>query len=114
MDDVVADIDYSSVISKYDKYCKNGGKRSLEERKKEYKICLLRGEVKDALGAPGTSPPQPTVKFELLTKNVTIFLGYMAKMRRDNGGLLKPGAYASFRSSLQYLFFHYKYDVPSR
>jgi hypothetical protein len=57
MDDVVANIDYSSIISKYDKYRKNGGKKSLEERKKEYKICLLRDEVKDALGAPGTTPP---------------------------------------------------------
>jgi hypothetical protein len=115
MDDVVADINYSSTISKYDKYRKNGGqKKSLEECKQEYKICLLRGEVKDALGAPGTTPPQPTVKFELLTKDITIFLGYIAEMRKDNGGLLKPGAYASFRSSLQYLFFRCKHDVPSR
>jgi hypothetical protein len=114
MNDVVANINYSSVISKYDKYHKNGGKKSLEERKKEYKIRLLRGKVKDALGAPSTTPPQPTVKFELLTEDVTLFLGYIAEMRRDNGGLLKPGAYASFRSSLQYLFFRYKYDVTFR
>jgi hypothetical protein len=86
----------------------------VEQLKKEYKIRLLCGKVKDALSAPGTTLPRPTVKFDLLSEEVKIFLGYIVEMRRDNGGLLKPGAYASFRSSLMYLFFRYKYDVPSR
>ncbi|KAL7502104.1 hypothetical protein ACHAXN_000178, partial [Cyclotella atomus] len=114
LDDIVADVDYFSVISKYGRYRQNGGKKSLEDRMRDYKISLLRAEVKEALGVPGTAPPQPTVNFDLLTQDINIFLTYIAEMRSENGGLLKPGTYASFRSSLSFLFFCYKYDISSR
>ena len=73
---------------------------------------LLREEAKHALGTPGTPPHRQTIKFEVLENNIDIFLEYLTTMRKQNGGLFKPGAYSAYRSSFTYLFHRYKY-LPS-
>ena len=108
LDDISAEIDYSSIDSGHSKYRRRGGKLSKEERRKQYRIKLLRDEVKDALGPAGTTPTTPTVKFEELQADLDIFLKYLTEMRKTNGGLFKPGAYAAYRSSFVYLFSRYK------
>ena len=80
----------------------------------EYRVKMLRGEIWDALGVPGTDPPTQIIKFELLEADVDCFLEFMASIRKKNGGLvLKPGAHQAFRSSFTYLFHRYRY-IPSR
>lgn len=110
LDDAIAEIDYSTVISRHRRYRRSGGKKSLEQRKMDYKVQLLRDEVKDALGTPGLPPPQRTVKLDDIQQDVKIFLGFLTECKKENGGLLRPGAYTAFRSSFMYLFYRYRHE----
>ena len=47
LDDVKAEVDYSAVEAQYRKYKKNRGKKSLTERKEDYKVALLRNTISD-------------------------------------------------------------------
>jgi hypothetical protein len=105
LQDTVTEIDYSDVEQRYRRYQRNGGKKSLEQRKADYRIELLRVHVADALGTPGTNPPRQTVNLELLEHNdINAFLNYITTVRKPNNGLFKSNGYTSFRSSLTYLF----------
>jgi hypothetical protein len=114
LDDIIAEIDYSHVISKHGRYRRNGGKKSLEleRRMLDYKIQLLRNKVlKDALGTPGMTPNHLTVKLVDIQSDVDIFWAFLSEIKKENGGLLKPGGYCSFRPSFMYLFHRYQHDV---
>ena len=108
-----SNIDYSPVKKQFRRYCKNHGKKTLQQRKDEYRKDLLRDEISNFLGPPGTTPPRGVVQFEAVDANVDIFVEYLTACRKKNGRILKPGSYTAFCSSLTYLFFRYKY-VPSR
>ena len=113
LEDIDAEPDYSSVIASFRKYRKNGGKKTLEERKQGYRLYLLRKHISHGLGEPGLRPRSRTVDLNALESNVDVFLEYCTNERRTNGGVLKGQSYASFRSSLTYLFRRYNH-VTSR
>ncbi|KAL7524621.1 hypothetical protein ACHAWF_001023, partial [Thalassiosira exigua] len=113
LEDIDTEPDYSSVIASFRKYRKNGGKKTLEERKQGYRLYLLRKHISHGLGEPGLRPRSRTVDLNALESNVDVFLEYCTNERRTNGGVLKGQSYASFRSSLTYLFGRYNH-VTSR
>lgn len=113
LNDADAHVDYQVPSHSHTAYRRRGGNKSLEVRMREYRMKCLRVEAKTALGTPGMPPPHPTVRFELLEGDVDCFLNFISSIRKENGGLLKSGAYTAFRSSFTYLFHRYKY-VPSR
>ncbi|KAL7542442.1 hypothetical protein ACHAWF_007176, partial [Thalassiosira exigua] len=107
LEDIDAEPDYSSVIAK------NGEKKTLEERKQGYRLYLLHKHISHGLGEPGLRPRSRTVDLNALESNVDAFLEYCTNERRTNGGILKGQSYASFRTSLAYLFRQYN-TVTSR
>jgi hypothetical protein len=113
LNDADAHVDYQVPTHSHTTYRRRGGNKSLEVRMREYRMKCLRVEAKKALGTPGMPPTHPTVRFELLEGDVDCFLNFISSIRKENGGLLKSGAYTAFRSSFTYLFHRYKY-VPSR
>eukprot|EP00986_Skeletonema_menzelii_P003934 scaffold1286_cov91-Skeletonema_menzelii.AAC.1 len=114
LDDANAEPDYSDVVSRHPQYVRRGGKKSLDERKEEFRQSLLRDVISDALGNPGTTPNQQVVDFDALTANADVFVTYLTtELRKADGGLNKAGSYLSHRSSLVYLFRRYRY-IPSR
>ena len=84
-------------------YVRRGGKKSLDERKEEFRQKLLKQVISDALGPPGTTPPRQVIDFDAFTADVDIFVDYVIKIRKDDGSLNKAGTYAGHRSSLSYL-----------
>ena len=112
LDDISAEIDNSTVKARHRRYARTGGKKSLQQRKEDYHIDLLRTEISSFLGEPGTAPPRQVIHFEALEGNVDAFMNFITAMRKENGGLMKSGSYASLRSSFTYLFRRYRY-TPS-
>ena len=113
LDDATADIDYSSVQRQFWCYQKGGGKKTLQERKADYRDAIIRDVISEFLGEPGTTPPKNVLDLNALVANVDIFVKYLTDAHKGNGGLLKDGSYASNRSSLTYLFPRYQH-VSSR
>jgi hypothetical protein len=74
LDDII--IDYSPIINRHSRYRRNGGKKSLEERRQEYRIKVLRAEISAWLGTPGTTPVGDVVNFPALVSNLDVFLDY--------------------------------------
>ncbi len=111
--DANAEPNYSDVVRCYPEYVSRGGKKSLDERKEEFREGLLKEVICYALGAPGTPPRRQVIDFVAFTADVDIFVDYVTGIRKDDGALNKARSYASHRSSLGYLFAHYRY-VPSR
>ena len=111
MDDVDADIDYSTVKAGHRKYKRHGNK-NLEQRKIEYREKMLRLEIKDALGEPPKSK-RPTINFAEFCRNLEIFLTYITdECRKQDGGLHKAVTYTGQRSSLGFLFRRYSVPPP--
>ena len=113
LDDATADIDYSLVQRQFRCYQKGGGKKTLQERKADYRKAIIRDVISEFLGEPGTTLPKNVLDLNALDANVDIFVKYLTDARKGNGGLLKGGSYASHHSSLTYLFWRYQH-VPSR
>ena len=109
LDDANAEPDYSDVERLFPIYVRRGGKKSLDERKEEFRQKLLK---RDALGPPGTTPPRQVIDFDAFTTDVDIFVDYVIKIRKEDGSLNKAGTYAGHRSSFTYLFRRYKYFPP--
>lgn len=114
LDDINTDPDYSAVEEQYPKYKKNKGKKSLAERKEDYRVQLLRDCISHALGQPGTVPFARTVDFDALRSSCDLFVSYLCSCRRANGGILKKAAYTGIRSSLTYLFRRYRELIPAQ
>lgn len=114
LDDINTDPDYSAVEEQYPKYKKNKGKKSLAERKEDYRVQLLRDCISHALGQPGTVPFARTVDFDALRSSCDLFVSYLCSCRRANGGILKKAAYTGIRSSLTYLFRRYRELIPAK
>ena len=112
LDDANAEPDYSEVERRYPEYVRRGGKKSLDERKEEFRQNLLKQVISYALGAPGTTPRQQVIDFVAFTADVDIFVDYVTEIRKDDGSLNKAGTYAGHRSSLTYLFRRYRYSPP--
>jgi len=112
VDDANAEPDYSEVERRYPEYVRRGGKKSLDERKEEFRQNLLKQVISYALGAPGTTPRQQVIDFVAFTADVYIFVSYVTEIRKDDGSLNKAGTYAGHRSSLIYLFRRYRYSPP--
>lgn len=112
LDDINTEIDYGPINRGHSRYIRHGGKKTLPQRRYDYRMKLLREEANHALGTPSTTHHRQSIKFEVLENNVDIFLEYLTTMRKQNGGLFKPGAYSAYRSSFTYLFHRYKY-LPS-
>lgn len=110
--DANAEPNYSDVVRRYPEYVSRGGKKSLDERKEEFREGLLKEVICDALGAPGTPPRRQVIDFVAFTADVDIFVDYVTGIRKDDGALNMARSYASHRSSLGYLFARYRY-VPS-
>lgn len=106
--DVDVSIEYMEIYNTHRRYQRNGGKKSLEKRKEDYRASVLRDTVAEALGPPGTTPPTQTVKFAELENDLDVFLEYLTSLRKKTGALFKPGGYASLRSSFTYLFHRYR------
>ena len=53
LDDVKAEVDYSAVVAQFNRYRKNGGQKSLAQRKEDYKVALLRNTISESLITPG-------------------------------------------------------------
>lgn len=113
LDDVNADPDYTDIVRRHPQYVRRGGKKSLNERKEEFRIELLKDVISDAIGSPGTSPSQQVIDFDAFTEDADVFVDYLTQLRKADGALNKAGSYLSHRSSLKYLFRRYKY-TPSR
>jgi hypothetical protein len=114
LDDVDAEIDYSTVVSSHRRFQRNGGTKTIEERKAERRIKVLRDEIAEFLGPPGLRAPRPTVKLLELESRMDVFLKFVTSIRkRGTDKLLKSGAYCSFRSSLTYLFRRYRH-IPGQ
>jgi hypothetical protein len=114
LQDIDAEIDYSTVVSSHRRFQRNGGTKSIEQRKAEYRIKVLRLEIASFLGTPGLRPTRPTVKLPELEARMDVFLSYLTSVRkRGTNKLLKPGGYGSFRSSLTYLFHRYRH-IPGQ
>jgi hypothetical protein len=74
-------------------------------RAKGYEESILRGHIKECLGAAGHPPDGPTVLFDGTTAEV--FAEYLCAKRKHNGCLLRPGGYKGMRAGLSYLFRRY-------
>ena len=77
LDDINTEPDYTPIEQRHAKYVKNKGKKSLEERKEEYRMGLLKDGIASALGEPGTTPNQRTVMFDALRDNYDVFVSYL-------------------------------------
>eukprot|EP00804_Cyclotella_cryptica_P020114 CCRYP_020133-RA/>CCRYP_020133-RA protein AED:0.24 eAED:0.24 QI:0/0/0/1/1/1/2/0/687 len=104
LDDANAGIDFSPVELQFHRYRRNGGKKSLEERKADFRQDILRNVISSFIGEPGTTPPRDVADLPALKANVDIFIKYVTDTRKENGGIMKSGSYASFRASFTYLF----------
>jgi len=113
LDDINTEPDYTPIEQRHAKYVKNKGKKSLEERKEEYRMGLLKDGISSALGEPGTTPNQRTVKFDALRDNYDVFVSYLCSCRKEGGGLLKKTSYTGMRSSFTYLFRRYRELIPA-
>jgi hypothetical protein len=102
LQDTVTEIDYSDVQQRYRRYQRNGGKKSLEQRKADYRIELLREHVADALGTPGTNPPRQTVNLQLLEHDIDAFLKFITTVRKPNNGLFKSNSMAQCTQQTQH------------
>ena len=107
--DADMEIDYSHLEARHRRYIRQGGKKSLEARKEEWRIILLKSVVKGYLGPPGTSPPRRAFVLDALTSDVKIYMNYIADKVKADGSLMKPDVYKGYRSSLTYLFTRYRY-----
>ena len=109
---VIENVEYSPLM-RTGKY-KYKGKKSLTERKVNHLKDLCRKAIDGFLGRAGAAPPHDTVKLVRLTEgdNYKIFVKYLAKRRKKNGGLMKPSLYKGYRSSLSFLFFRYGIAKP--
>jgi len=82
----------------------------LEQQKADYRDKLLRDEIADALGAPGTTPSRSTVDFDALNNNIRVFVQYLTEecRKEDAEGnkvvVQKETSYTGQRSSLTYLY----------
>lgn len=112
LDDLVAEIDYSGVESQFRKYRKNGGEKSLDQRKEDFKTKLIRGAIGDRLGVPGLQPTGATICFDALEESPDLFIKYLTECRREDGGILKDKFYTGFRSSLTFLYRRYRRTIP--
>ena len=113
LDDVKAEVDYSAVEAQYTKYKKNKGKKSLAERKEDYKVALLCITIIESLGAPGTPATTATLNFDALEQNGDIFIEFLTEnCRKADGGIMKDAVYKGFRSSLTYLYRRYRRTMP--
>lgn len=127
LDDIKAGIDYSDLVSSHRHYCQKG-KKTLQQRKNEYRIKLLRSEIGSALGVPGSRPPRRTVDFQAFTDydadrgnppdpNISatgpdIFMEYVSSKKKSDGGVVKGRVDLGYRSSLTYLFKRYRVVIP--
>ena len=114
LDDINAEPDYSVIISRHAKYRRNGGKKTLADRKEECRRKLLRDHICYVLNDPGMVPRGRTVKLDVLEQNVDVFVKYLTITRKDDsidGDLLSAKSYLGFRSSLTYLFRRYRYTT---
>ena len=108
LDDINTCIDYSGVEKQYRR-----GKKSLDERKEDHRIELLREEISDAIGEPGTTPSRRTIDFNALNKNINVFIEYLTnECRNEDGGIQKGTSYTGQRSSLTYLYRRYRETQP--
>lgn len=106
-------IDYADLEKKHhSRYLQNGGKKTLHQRKKEYRVKLLCDVVGGFLGKPGTKPPRRAFDLAALSSNADVFLQYIAEKMKADGSIMKPDVYKGFRSSLTYLFNRYDFKVP--
>ena len=113
LDDVTTEVDYTSVEQQYRQYKKNGGKKSLDQRKAEYLVGLMKAEICDALGDPGTTPNRPTINLDVFNENITIFIEYLTtECRNVDGGIQKETSYTGQRSSVTFLYRRYKAVQP--
>ena len=109
LDDVDANVDYSNLQSKHRKY---KGKKTLSQRKIEFRAKALRIEISDALGEPPGSN-RPTVNFSEMTKDIGVFLAYLTEVcRKEDGGLHKAVSYTGQRASLGFLYRRYDQTQP--
>ncbi len=90
------------------------GKKSVEERKNVYLFQQLRDKVAEYLGTPGSTTNKKTVIFDQFVADPKIYVDYLAKRRKGNGGLMKPSVYKSYRASLSFLFWRYEFQVPEQ
>ena len=103
------EIDYSHLKARHRRYIRQGGKKSLEARKEEWRIILLKSVVKGYLGPPGTSPPRRAFVLDALTSDVKIYMNYITDKVKAGGSLVKPDVYKRCQLSLTYLFTRYRY-----
>ena len=112
--DINTEVDYTDVESKFPAYVRRGGKKTLAERKEEYRISLLKEHISYALNDPGMVPRQPTVNLAALCDNVDVFMHYITTQRKEGeDNLMKAKTYSGYRSSLTYLFTRYR-ALPTR
>ena len=109
LDDVAAEIEYSIVENRHRRY---KGKKTLEQRKVDFRARTLREEIKDALGVPPGNNRR-TINFDELNKDHDIFLKYLTEVcRKEDGGLHRAVSYTSQRSSLTFLYRRYNETQP--
>lgn len=108
LQDIIETVDYDTMLSR-----KYRGKKSVEERKNVYLFQQLRDKVAEVLGTPGSTTNKKTVTlFDQFVADPKIYVDYLAKRRKGNGGLMKPSVYKSYRASLSFLFWRYEFQVP--
>ena len=58
LDDTTTDVDYSPVQHQFHRYQKGGGKKSLQQRCRDYREGIAQDVISEFLVEPGTMPPK--------------------------------------------------------
>ncbi|KAL3790976.1 hypothetical protein ACHAWO_000136 [Cyclotella atomus] len=72
---------------------------------------LLRAEISSFLGPPGSTPPRQTVIFDAFTASADTFAQFLTTVKSNDNGIKKgQQTYASYQSSMTFLFRRYRYS----
>lgn len=108
LQDMIDTIDYDTMLKR-----KYRGKKTVEERKQHYLFNQLRAKVGEYLGTAGSETNKTTVLFDQFVADHEIYVDYLCKRKKSNGGLMKPSVYKSYRASLSFLFWRYDFQTPA-
>lgn len=106
--DEEASIDYSRITHPPRGY-RYKGTKSVEERIECRRQDMMRQYIGSVLGGPGTVAQTQTVDLDAFTSDPEIFVRYIMTKVKENGQMMKPQVYASYRSNLSFLFKRYRY-----
>ncbi|KAL7511432.1 LOW QUALITY PROTEIN: hypothetical protein ACHAXN_008391, partial [Cyclotella atomus] len=107
LDDIKVKPDYTSVIASHRKYSRAKGKRICSrERMTIWKASC----ISSFLGPPGLTPPCQTVIFDAFTASADTIAQFLTTVKSNDNGIKKGQIYASYRSSMTFLFRRYRYS----